>query len=64
MHAKRVRCVCVCVCVLPYEYLHRFLTALPWPRLSLILSCLASASSMLPRSRENCITHITSFSCT
>jgi len=51
--------------VLPHEisliHLHGFLTALPQPRLCLILSCLASASSMLPRprSRENCLTHIT-----
>jgi len=49
--------------VLPHEFslkhLHGFLAALPWPRL--IFSCLASASSMLPRpqSRENCLTKIT-----
>jgi len=38
-------------------------SALPQPRLGLILSCLASASSMLPRlwcrSCENCLTYIT-----
>jgi len=40
MQAKRVRCVCV----LPNEFslihLHSFLTALPRPRLGLIVSCL------------------------
>jgi len=40
MQAKRVRCV------LPHEFssihLYGFLTALPRPRLGLILSCLAS----------------------
>jgi len=50
------------VCVLPHEFsvihLHGFLTTLPLPRLGLILSCVAYASSMLPRSRENCHTHI------
>jgi len=47
MQAKRVRCVCV----LPQEFslihLHGFLTALPRPRLNLILNCFAS-----PRPRQ------------
>jgi len=53
MQAKRIRCVFSLI------HLHGFLTASsrpdpPLPRL-------ASASSMLPRprSRENCLTHIT-----
>jgi len=60
MQAKRVRCV------LHHEFslihLHSSLTTLPRPRLGLILSGLASASSILRRSRslfrDNCLTHI------
>jgi len=62
MQAKRVRFVYNSI--LPHELslknLHGFLTALLRPRLGLIVSCPASASSMLPRprsrSRENCLT--------
>jgi len=57
--------VCVCCFMNLVNHLHGFLTAWSWPRLGLILRCLASASSILPRprpqsqSRENCLTHIT-----
>jgi len=50
MQAKRVRCVCEFSLI----YLRGFLTG---------SDCLASASSVLPRSwsRENCLAHITAY---
>ena len=56
--------VCVCVLILSLPFLGLELSAstssnLPLPCLDLIFSCLALASSILLRSRENCLTHIT-----